>query len=289
MTSQPLYVCQCLHSTQRHIHSLWLHPIVVIPLHPLHSWHHTPYIWHTHGSTNVISAIWPTISNTTSTVSVSSNPAYQLYHTHSLYDIIHTLRVTSYSVCMLSQQLFVTLYPSMYKFTPSIFMTSYPIGMLSPYCFHEAQRLYLTTHPPYLISQPLYMCHHTDGTHICVDVSLYQWRHPKSVSITLGTHRASYIIYIISHSHFMTSMIMFYDITNTAFMTSDLLYMTSHPLSRTSHHFMYDIISAVSDLKSTASVSSHSPYRWHHSHYMYGIISSISVTSYTLYLWHNIH
>ena len=78
MTSHLLYVRQFLHSTQRYIHSLWLHTIVFITLHPLHSWYHTPYIWHhTHGNRNVISAIWRTISNTTSTVSLSSNSQYQ--------------------------------------------------------------------------------------------------------------------------------------------------------------------------------------------------------------------
>ena len=124
MTSHPPYVCHLMHSTQRHIHSLLLYPIVFITLHPLHSWHHTPYIWHhTHGNTNVICAIWPAISNTKSTVSVSSNTGYQLYHSHSLYDITHTIRVTSYSVCMLSQEVFMTLHPSMYNITPSIFMT----------------------------------------------------------------------------------------------------------------------------------------------------------------------
>ena len=133
-----LYLCHRMHSTQRHIHPLWLHTIVVITLHPLHSWRHTPYIWHhTPGNTNVISAIWPMISNTTSTVSVSSNPGYQLYHTHSLYDITNTVPVTWYSVCMLSQKLFMTLYPAMYNITPGIFMTSYPICTLSPYCFHD--------------------------------------------------------------------------------------------------------------------------------------------------------
>ena len=71
---------------------------------------------------------------------------------------------------------------------------------------------------------------------------------------------ASYPIYITSHSHFMTSMIMFYDITNTANKTSDLLSMTSHPLFRTSHHFMYDINSTVSDFTSTVSVSSYPHY-----------------------------
>ena len=67
----------------------------------------------------------------------------------------------------------------------------------------------------------------------------------------------SYPIYITSHSLFMKSMVMFYDLTNTAFMTSDLLYMTSLPLFRASHHFLYDIKSTVSDLTSTVSVSSH--------------------------------
>ena len=90
LSSQPLYVWHQKHYIWHHIHSLWLHTFEVITLHPLHSWHHTPNIRHnTYFNTNVISAICPTISNTTSTVSVSSNPGYQLYHTHSLYDITH--------------------------------------------------------------------------------------------------------------------------------------------------------------------------------------------------------
>ena len=87
----------------------------------------------------------------------------------------------------------------------------------------------------------------------------------------------------------MTSMTMFYDTTNTLFMTSHLLSMTSHPLFRTSHQFMYDIKSNVSDLTSIVSVSSDPPYWWHHSHYMDGITYSISVKSYPLYIWHYIH
>ena len=80
-----------------------------------------------------------------------------------------------------------------------------------------------------------------------------------------------------------------YDITATMCMTSYALYVTSHKQFRRSHHFMYDIKSAVSDLTSIVSVSSHPPYRWYHSHYMYDLTSSISVTSHPLYLWHNIH
>ena len=79
MSSQPLCVWHHMYYIWHHIHSLWLHPIVIITLYPLNSWHHTPNIWHnTYGNMNVISAICPTISKTTSTVSVSSNPGYQI-------------------------------------------------------------------------------------------------------------------------------------------------------------------------------------------------------------------
>ena len=86
-----------------------------------------------------------------------------------------------------------------------------------------------------------------------------------------------------------TWMIMYNVITYTEFITSNLLSMTSYPLFRTSHHFMYDIKSTVSVLTSTASVSSHPTYRWHHSHNMEGITCSISLISYPLCFWQNIH
>ena len=115
MTSQPLYVCHLMHSTQCHTHSLRLHTIVVITLYLLHSWHHTPYIsHHTHGNTNVISAIWSTVSNTTSTVSVSSHPLYWWYHAKwiseispAIYDnIISIVYDITATECLSSHSLF---------------------------------------------------------------------------------------------------------------------------------------------------------------------------------------
>ena len=47
--------------------------------------------------------------------------------------------------------------------------------------FKKTQWLYRISNPPYLTSQPLYLCHHTDGTHRCIDISLYWWHHNKSV------------------------------------------------------------------------------------------------------------
>ena len=162
-----------MHSTQCHIHSLCLHTIVVITLHSLHSWHHTPYIWHhTHGNTNIISAIWPTISNSTSTLSVSSNPGYHLYHTHSLYDSHtlyewHPIQYACYHnnclwhytpLCITSNPVYLWHHIQYERYHHTDFVTT--------------QRLHLTSHPPILTPQPLYMCHHTNGTHICIDVAL---------------------------------------------------------------------------------------------------------------------
>ena len=87
--------------------------------------------------------------------------------------------------------------------------------------------------------------------------------------ITLGTRMTSYPTYIPSQSHYMTWMNMFYDITYMEFMTSDFFSMTSYPLFRTSHHFMYDIKSTVSVLTSTASVSSNPGYQLYHTHSLY--------------------
>ena len=93
--SHPLYVWHPMNCTYSHIHSLWTDTIVVNIVLSLDSWHHTHYIWrHTHDNTNVISAVSSTITDTPSTVSVSSNAVHQLYHTHSLDDITHTLCMT---------------------------------------------------------------------------------------------------------------------------------------------------------------------------------------------------
>ena len=231
MTSHRLYVCHHMHFTQRHIHSLWLHTIVVITLYPLYSWHHTPFIWHhRHGNTNIISAIWHPISNTTSTVSVSSNPGHHLHHTHSLYDITHIIRVTSYSVCMLSQKMFMTLYASMYNSSSSIFMTSYPICMLSPYCFYDN-----TTNLPD-ISPTIFDITAT------VSVSSQRWHTHLYWCITLSMTsqqvcKSSHLANIWHHTQICHIIFTLYNINDHA--------LWHH------RHFNHDIRSPLYDIKST--------------------------------------
>ena len=137
MTSEQLYVWHHTHfiydilGTIHNVTStVWVHKIVVTTLHPLYSWHHT------HDNTKVISAISPSISDTTSTVSVSSNTVYQLCYT-TLCMTLHTICMTSHSVCMTSHENFMTSHPYRYDITSSIYMTLYPIYMISLLLFHE--------------------------------------------------------------------------------------------------------------------------------------------------------
>ena len=95
------------------------------------------------------------------------------YNTPTLCMTSHTIRATTYSVCMLSQQMFRTLHTSMYNFTPSIFLTSYPICTLSPYHFHENT----TTIPD--ISPTIFDITAT------VSVSSHRWHTPQYRRIAL--------------------------------------------------------------------------------------------------------
>ena len=59
--------------------------------------------------------------------------------TPTLCVTLHTICMTSHSVCMTSHEHFMTSHPYRYDITSHIFMTSYPIYMVSPILFHENQ------------------------------------------------------------------------------------------------------------------------------------------------------
>ena len=128
MTWQPLDLCHNSHSFND------ITPFIGMIAHPLYVQYHITYIrHHTHilwdhttfcvTSHALFLDITPSISDTTSTLSVSSRPVHQLYHTNSLYDIKHTLCKTSQSVCMTSHKHFMTSNPYRYDITHSVFMT----------------------------------------------------------------------------------------------------------------------------------------------------------------------
>ena len=91
MTSHPLYVWHLMHNALRRIHSLWLHTIVVTILCPLHSQHHTHYIWyHRHDNTNVISIISP--------LYLTLHPLYLCHQTQCINYTTPTLWMTSHTL-----------------------------------------------------------------------------------------------------------------------------------------------------------------------------------------------
>ena len=110
----PIYVWHHTHYVYNIIYPIWGITHIFYEITPHYVWHHM----------HCILDITPSISDTTSTLSVSSRPVYQLYHTSSLYDITHTLCMTSQSVCMTSHEHFMASHPFRYDITKSIFMTS---------------------------------------------------------------------------------------------------------------------------------------------------------------------
>ena len=146
---------------------------------------------------DTLSHITPIISDSSSTVSVSSHPDYWSYNAHCMY-ITATIGMTSHE----------------------LYMTSHPFFMIS----HHS-----------LTSQPLYSCHHTQYiwhhihcgcliTHSVFIIAhlFYVWHQTHSMT--------SYEFYMTSHPLTMISQDYIHDITSTLFMTSHPLYMRSYTL-----------------------------------------------------------
>ena len=203
----------------------------------------------------------PTIFDIVLMLFLSPHPLYWWHHTNSIYEISSSIYVKIISIIYNSIiTIFVPSQPLYLFLTPTPSMIFHPL-----YTWHLTHNIWYHSHCICMVTPTLLM------------PSQKLWKSSHLAPVWYYTHFISHLIHPLWHqsSVFMTSQ-------NTAFMTSDLLYMTLHPLFRKSHHNMYDIMSSVSDLTSTVSVSSHPHYWWHHSHYMDGIISSISVISYPL-------
>ena len=214
------------------------------------------------------SFITPTLSKTWHQLCKTSQVAYVCHHVHYTWHHIHPLRKQ-----------------------PLVFMTSHAL-----YWWHHMQYIWhgiycVWYHIHYMcgITQCLYLWHHT--LYVSDISTLYGITHNVITTQPLCKFIAtmSDITPTLSVSSQPVDQFYhnqcIYDITATMCMTSYALHVTSHSQLRTSHHFMYVIMSTLSDLTSTVSLSSHPPYRWYHSHCMYDLTSSISVTSHPLYIY----
>ena len=108
-----------------------------------------------------------------------------------------------------------------------------------------------------------------------------------------------------SQSHFMTSFLSVYDITATAFMTSDPLnrtstpgFMTSRLLSLWHHrHYLCEYISTIFNIKQTCrdnttyitEIPTPYVYLYDHTHCINDITHTVFMTWHLLYLWHIMH
>ena len=184
MTTHPIYIWHIC-KIHNFISTLWVHTIVETTLHPLHSWHHTHYIrHHTHDNTKVISAISPSISDTTSTVSVSSNPVYQLHYTHSLYDITHYM----YDITFTMHDITWTFY----NITPV-------------YVWYHTQYIYDIIFSVYDITHTISLKQNNYTWHLTHSV----WHHSHCICVATRTlsmpsqqlWKSSYLAHIWHHTH----------------------------------------------------------------------------------------
>ena len=90
--------------------------------------------------------------------------------TPTLCMTLHTICMSSHSACMASHIQFMASHPYRYDITSSIFMTSYPVYMISPIHFHEnkstihgmSPTVFDITATASVWSHPLYQCLHNN-------------------------------------------------------------------------------------------------------------------------------
>ena len=89
---------------------------------------------HTHCNDDITHIVFTTISESTSTESLSLHPNYRSYNPHCMHDNTATICLTSYE----------------------LHMTSHPLFMISNHT---------------MTSHPLHSCHHTQGNYHCIHCS----------------------------------------------------------------------------------------------------------------------
>ena len=258
--------------------------------HPLYRWYNTHFIYDipstvymaqyalymtshpwfmtsqqsTHDIKAVISHLTPIISDSTSTVSLSSHPDYRPCNPHCMYDNTATICMTSYE----------------------LHMTSHPLFLIS----HHA-----------MTSHPLYSCHHTQDTchHIhcswtitynvlIIPHLLYMWHqthHMYDITWILcdtHTHTDSYditILYSWLHIHSLHDSIpTLSDITYCTLATLQPLYLWQDT------SYVYDIILNIYDIAIVHEWQyNHSIH--HHTHCICVIQPTRLMISQTMYVW----
>ena len=183
-----------------------------LPSHPLYLTLHPLYLCH---QTQCINFITPTTCMT-----------------------LHTICMTSHSVCMTSHEHFMTSHPYRYDITCSIFMTPYPIYMISPILFHENQNEY-TWHLTHWIWHHSHCICVVTPTVIMLPQQLWKsshlahvWHHTHPTSHQIQTLWYQSSVFRTSQTLHSWHQISYMDMTSTVYDTSSPIPETSQPLYR---------------------------------------------------------
>ena len=189
----------------------------------------------------IISHLTPNISESTSTVSLSSHTVYRSYNPHCMYNTA-TICMTSYKLHMTSLPLFMLSHHS---------ITSHPLNSCNQNqdtCDHIhcswtiTYSVLIIPHLLYMWHETHYMCYITgilyDTTLTVYDITvLYSWHHIHSIHYSTPTlYDITYTILVISQPLYLwqdTSYV--YDIIFSIYDISHGVWMTIQPRNPTSH------------------------------------------------------
>ena len=139
------------------------------------------------------------------TLYLTLHPLYLCHQTQCINFItpiccmkLYPVCMTSHSVCMTSHKHFMTPHPYRYDITCIIFMTSYPVYMISPILFPENKTTLAGISPTVFDITATHLCGHTRSINAFTTIMEV---------FTLGTRMTSHTPNITSNSDFMTSII----------------------------------------------------------------------------------
>ena len=163
-----------------------------------------------------LSHITPIISDSTSTVSVSSHPDYRSYNPHSMHDTTATIYITLFKLHLKSHPLFMISQHA---------MSSHPLYSChhTQYIWHHIHCSCIITHSVLIIPHLLYLWHQThymfnivwmlyDITPTVYDITrLYSWHHMHSISdhihstcdITATVYMTRYLLCLWQHTQYI--------------------------------------------------------------------------------------
>ena len=177
----------------------------------------------------------------------------------------------------------MTSYPSKYSITPSIFMTSYPICTLSPYCFHDnTMTIPDISHSIFDTTATVSVSSHKWHTHLyrCSAVSMTSQQVCKSSHLAHVWHHTwstSHHIHSLWHNDHVTwhHKHCIHDIRSPLYdITSTLLDITPlyiwHQV-----HCIWPHVHCICVITPTLLMTSQQLYGWYHIQYICDIISRV--------------